>query len=446
VTHIAVSLFALYNGNGGSIFKGGNIMRWTCIKVVALTILLALMLGGCDDAGALNVPDNAVEIGYESYASSSATSVIYDEADAAIMHFSQNLFREVLINGDANAVISPLSVYYVLAMAALGAEGETFDEFKAVLGMCPHELALELNILAERLMQTEGSTILNLAGSVWICDKLTIDGDFNLAMEYYFDAPALARDFRAEDTLREINRWIHDQTQELIEDAIDEIDPDVIMMLINTLYLSARWASVFNPMSKSYDMFYLESGETIDVPFLNTRRIALYVSVTEYNEAILLPYDDDRLGFFLVRPTDDTTIRDFATSNCLMVILGELEEREGVRVSMPSLDKENEIVLNGHMQALGLNQAFDDRSDFSGLIENAHLYPPIFISELLQTVRIKVNQEGTEAAAATVMVLELMSGSINPIDLNFNTPYIYMIYDRQTGVILFMGVVDNPLE
>jgi serpin B len=169
------------------------------------------------------------------------------------------------------------------------------------------------------------------------------------------------------------------------------------------------------------------------------------VRVTDAYEAVLLPYDDERLGFFVVRPTNGTTVRNFAQANDLSEIFDSLERQQNVVVHMPELDKNFNFSLNGILQAMGLNSAFCATSaDFDGLVESLLGYPGLFISEVEQVVRIMVDSEGTEAAAVTY--IGVMATSMPPppqLILDFNTPYIYAIYDLQTGVPLFIGILDD---
>ena len=122
-------------------------------------------------------------------------------------------------------------------------------------------------------------------------------------------------------TIDEINCLIYNQTHGLIDRVIEEIEPEDIMLVINALYFSARWARSFNPMGEIEGLFNLENGEQVEATFLSTTHIPLAVSVTDSHEAVLLPYDDDRFGFFLVRPTDGTNIRDFVESNNVVEIM-----------------------------------------------------------------------------------------------------------------------------
>ena len=363
------------------------------------------------------------------------------EAEDGILQFSRALFREVLALDEENPVISPLSAYYVLSMAAFGAGGETLEEFSALLGREPMELAADLEALTRRLTDTAGSTTLQIAGSVWMAEDFPIVAAFNQAMADYFGAEAWARDFGAPETVDEINAWVYEQTAGLIDEMLSSISRDAVMLLFNTLYFSAQWAEQFNPMTAYQDIFHPENGEAREVTFLSSGTGTFPVSVTEQYEAVMLPYDDGRMGFLLVRPTDGSSVRDFAARHDLGQILAGLTETPEVQVRMPKLDLEFEILLNEVLIAMGLELAFGDMADFTGISEDDH---SLYISTVLQKVRMLVDEEGTEAAAATMVQIERTSIALDMIELTFNTPYLFAVYDLQAGIPLFMGVLDNP--
>jgi len=418
-------------------------------RALALLIATALCLAGCAGPLGLAPPpgdlpdeDRPIDQGEPPVETPTlANTQIPSDTETAIRHFSEKLLREVLTQGDENPVISPLSAYYALAMAALGTGGETLAEFSALLSRDPQALAADLMHLTQNLADTGGSTALRIGGSVWTAEDFPVNPTFQQAMADYFDAPAHTRDFAAPETVDEINAWAAEQTEGLIDPLIASIGRDAVMLLINTLYLSAKWAEHFNPMTAYRDTFYPEGGQGVETDFLSTRADSFPVTIADHYEAALLPYDDGRLGFLLVRPTDDVSVRDFAANHDLSEIMQNLTERAEVRIRMPKLDLEYEILLNELLQNLGLVAAFGDGADFSGI---SAVDEPLRISSVLQKVRILVDEEGTEAAAATVIEIERTSLSLDLLKLNFNTPYLFAVYDLEAGIPLFVGVLDHP--
>jgi len=363
------------------------------------------------------------------------------EAQGAILDFSGELFRAVLTLEGENPLFSPISAYYALAMIALGAQGETALEFQNVLGLDPMELARDLYTLTASLASTAGNTALNIAGGVFTDEDFVIHPAFADLLMEYFDAPAVSLDFADPATVQEINAWVAEQTHGLIEDLLDSIGRDAVMLLINTLYFSAQWAEPFHPMTTFDGIFHLADGTEMEVPFLSTRPISLPVSVTDQYEVVSLPYDDGRLGFLLARPIDGTDLRQFALDFDLTETLTSLETRDSVRVRMPKLDLTFNFQLNDLLQGMGLVVAFDDMADFSGLTEEDEA---LRISRVLQKVRLLVDEEGTEAAAATAIEIERTSIDLEQLDLVFDTAYLYVIYDVLLGIPLFMGILENP--
>jgi len=253
------------------------------------------------------------------------------------------------------------------------------------------------------------------------------------------------RNFNDPHTIDEINYWVYNQTNGLIEKIVDKLPGGIIALLANALYLDARWASQINPMIRWPGLFYLETGEEVDVTFLRSRGFDFfYTSITNYYEAVMLPYDDERLGLFLVRPTNGIMIRDFIAINDLMAILSRLEiNHDFIGVHMPILDAYFNATMNDLLKALGLELAFDDENaNLFGLVEE-DVGVILYIYEVGHAARIEIHEEGTRAAAATYAMPMPTTGP--SIVLNFNTPYVYMIYDFYTSTILFMGVVDNPI-
>ena len=364
-----------------------------------------------------------------------------NETREAILSFSQALFHGVLDSDDPNPVLSPLSAYYALAMTALGADGETAAEFQDVLGRDPAALTEDLRALTALLTAASGNTALNIAGGVWTDERFAIHPEFAALLEEYFDAPAESLDFDDPETVRVINAWVYEQTHGLIEEFLSSIGQEEMMLLINTLYFRGQWAAAFHPMTSFDGFFYPADRSEVEAEFLSTHSVPLFVSVTDNYEAVSLPYDDDRLAFLLVRPIDGSDVRDFAARFDLAETLASLETHDSVQVRMPKLDLTFESELNMLLEQMGLRSAFCDSAEFPDLTTGDEA---LLITSVFQKVRLLVDEEGTEAAAATGVMIGATSIDLDQLNLNFDTPYLYVIYDIELGIPLFMGILENP--
>ena len=415
------------------------------ITVAMLTGLFAACTGNAPPppAPAEDVPPLPEDVPDESEPDLDTPTPDVPPADTqeAILRFSHALFRGLLVSEEQNPVLSPLSAYYALAMTALGAGGETAVEFESVLGRDAMALAQDLHALTASLAATRGSTALNIAGGVWTDENFEIHRGFAGLLAEYFQAPARSLDFDDPATVQEINAWVYEQTHGLIPELLSSIGQEAVMLLVNTLYFSGQWAQAFHPMTTFGGVFRLADGTEVEAPFLSTRAVPLAVSVTDRYEAVSLPYDDDRLAFLLVRPTDGMDVREFATTFDLSTTLAALGTHDSVRVRMPKLDLTFDFTLNDLLESMGLVAAFCDTADFSALTTGDE---PLRISRVLQKVRLLVDEEGTEAAAATAIEIEMTGIALDQLYLTFDTPYLYVIYDRELGIPLFMGVLDNP--
>jgi len=415
-----------------------------------LLIFLILTFSACSQA---NIEyQNTVEVAdeepgavvYSGYHGAELPQDIpYEYIKHAIAAFSQRLFREVLATNGSNAVISPLGVYYVLTMVALGARDETLYEFESLLGANPQSVAPALSAMTQSIMDVTEGTNVNMVSSAWLSDEFDINPEFHRFLADHFHACLYSVDLTNPLTVHEINDWVYNQSEGFIDEVIQEIDIYVLMLLINSLHLSARWARTFNPMGESLRYFYPELYVPFETTFISTNHIILPTYVADYFDAVMLPYDDDRLGFVIVRPRDGMNIRCFAGMHCIYDIVNRLAERREVMVSLPKFDISYSICMNSQLQMMGLISAFDENiANFSGLIYDESYQ--IYLSEVRQTIRLRVDSEGTEAAAVTVGMPALSDSPYQPIELYFNSPFLYFIYDMYESVILFKGVVDYP--
>lgn len=367
-----------------------------------------------------------------------------DEGARAAAQFALKLFAEALKSEEENVALSPLSAYFALAMVANGAKGDTLAEFTDTLGggLEMADINLFCRALADRLTRTAGSTKLSLANSVWT-DKTGFvpNQDFLQTVVDYFGAEVFTTDFKDPKAVTDINKWIEDKTKGLIKDMLKDLSPDTVMALVNTLYMKARWAIPFEKAETYKNQFAKADGTKVETPFMSRTGKMQYLS-TDTAEGVLLPYDDERLGFVALLPKEGKSPADVLASMSDVKALIDGAQETSVRLSLPSFKIAYECKMNEILQAMGINLAFDEgRADLSGLGSAAG---NLFIGRVLQKVVIEVSEAGTEAAAATVIEIRTTSAPLGDVTLTFDRPFVYMVVDLDSGLPLFIGQMDNP--
>lgn len=369
-----------------------------------------------------------------------------EKGAAATAEFAAKLFSLALESDDENVVISPLSAYLALAMTANGARGDTLAEFEKTLGgdLNIEEINLFSRALINRLTQEAGSTKLSIADSIWVDkDSFTADNDFLQKVVDYFGAQVFASDLQAKGTVKDVNRWIDDNTNGLIKEMLSDISPDTVMLLINTLYMKAKWDKEFDAFNSYTGTFTKADGSTVNTEYMSKSASQKYIK-TDGVEGVILPYDDGRLGFVALRSADGKTASDAFSSVSNIKALIDSAYDTDVRLRLPKFKAEYNLTMNDILKSAGINLAFDDKkADLSGL--GSASIGSLYISDVIQKVAIDVNEIGTEAAAATVIDIRTTSGIVeNGVLLDFNSPFIYMIVDLESGVPLFMGILNDP--
>lgn len=367
-----------------------------------------------------------------------------EEGAKEASEFALRLISLALESGDENVVISPVSAYLALAMAANGAKGDTLAEFTKTLGgnLDLREINLCSRSLINHLTKTAGSTRLSISDSVWMKKNgFAANKDFLQAAVDYFNAEAFTSDFDDPKAVKDVNQWIKKNTNGLIKEMLQEISPDTVMLLINTLYMKAGWASPFEKVYNFQGDFTKADGSKVQTTFMSQVKNLQYLK-TDTAKGILLPYDDQRLGFVALLPEDGKTTADVLSSVTDVKALIESAENVSVQLSLPKFKIEYKLTMNDILKAAGIKLAFDEqKADLSGL---GTAMGNLYIGEVLQKVVIEVNEEGTEAAAATVIDIRTTSALLGDVTLTFDKPFIYMVVDLESGIPLFIGQMDNP--
>jgi serine protease inhibitor len=351
-------------------------------------------------------------------------------------------------NEGCNIFISPISISVALAMTHNGASGGTAEEMDNVLGLegWSQEKMNETNgKLLERLgEQMEGIT-LDIANSIWCRDGLRFDPLFLERTSDYFGAEAHSLDFTSPEAKDIINGWVSEHTEGMIDGIIDEIDPLSILFLINAVYFRGEWRKEFDPEETREQEFNLASGGVKRVQMMHQSGTYRYRRGEDY-QAVSLPYGDGRMSMYLFLPDSSSSLEDFHRPSRGIdwdVCMKHFSSSKG-SIAVPRFRAEFETGLENLLEPLGMVKAFRRKeADFSGMMSSVP--EEVWIDEILHKAVVEVTEKGTEAAAATSVVIVAASISTEePFVMVFDRPFFFAITDNETGMILFMGSIADP--
>ena len=376
--------------------------------------------------------------------------------------FAFDLYHALRETSDGNLFYSPYSISLALAMTYGGARGETERQMADTLHyLLPQDrLHTSFNTLDLNLAsmsdgpQGEGDGFtLNITNAVWGQHDYEFLPPFLDVLAENYGVGVRPADFvgSPEESRVRINDWVSEQTEDRIKDLIpeDAIDQSTRMVLSNAIYFNARWFYTFAKDLTSVRPFHLLDGGEVEAPMMMTARAEWFgYSVGEGYQAVELPYRGRDMSMTILLP-DAGTFREFEESmdaDLVAGILGDIE-RENVELTMPKFEFESEFSLRDTLKAMGMLDAFDDKiADFSGMDGRSCLAgdgPCLLIDNVFHKAFVSVDEEGTEAAAATGVVARLLSGRPEPKKVMVDRPFIFLIRDRTTDAILFVGRVEN---
>ncbi len=366
--------------------------------------------------------------------------------------FSYSIFKNTVAfdNEHENIIISPLSISMALAMTLNGAKGQTYTDMRDALylnGMETEEINEAFRSLIDLLVTVDPEVAMKIANSIWHSDQFDVNQEFAGKMQTYFGAEMNAINFLDPDAPNTINQWVADKTEGLITELLDEIDEDRIMYLINALYFKGDWLRQFDKNDTRRDNFRLESGESIQVDMMSQQGLfATHFNYDENVQMIELPYGDSLFSMSILMPADPNTpidrfIDEKVHANNLARWRSNLsvDMREST-IELPKFELEYEIEYSSILKAMGMEIAFTPHTaDLSGLSEQGQ--NNLYLDEVIHKVFIRVDEEGTEAAAVTSV--GVMPTSMPP-QMIVDRPFVFIIHERESGANLFMGKVKNP--
>lgn len=364
--------------------------------------------------------------------------------------FTFSLFDQIN-NEEVNVFFSPYSISSALAMTYNGAEGDTKQEMGDVLNFLDNKQNLSANFksLNEHLHDLEGEDIqLNIANSLWCEQTYDFKQEFlNLNKDYY-KAGIKKTDFKNnyKEARDAINKWVEDNTQEKIKDLIPNgmLDKMTRMVLANAIYFKGAWEYPFDEKNTRKDTFYIYTKCRTKADFMHRSLTAKYYK-DNLAEVLEIPYSDRKLSMLVVLPNEKYGMEKLEAKldrNRYEKYINELSRRQ-VELTLPKFKITANYELSEVLQNLGMKKAFSGDADFSGMTGKKELY----ISNIVHKSFVDVNEEGTEAAAATGVVMRKTSlPPSEKVKFKADHPFIFFIKDNETNSILFMGRVMNPNE
>jgi serine protease inhibitor len=353
--------------------------------------------------------------------------------------FAFDLFRAGNISQHkANVFISPLSASMALGMTANGANGATYDEMRSTLrltGVTREDVGAGYKSLIELLRGLDPGTTFAIANSIWYERTFPFHASFLDESKLHFDARVESLDFKSPSALTTINSWVSEQTNNKIPAILESIADDERMFLVNAIYFKGTWQKQFDK-SKTVDApFHAADGTTSTVRMMERSKGVHFTATAEYS-AVDLPYGNTAFTMTVVLPSGD--IDAFAESfdqakwNALVASLTNRD----VSVYLPRFRMEWKRQLNDDLEQLGMKLAFTPyRADFTRM---SPLGLDLFITKVLQKTFVEVDEEGTEAAAATVVGVGVTSA---PPSFRADRPFLVVIRERFSGTILFIGKI-----
>ena len=387
------------------------------------------------------------------------------KAVAGTSRFTLDLYQAIR-ERDGNVFCSPLNIAAALEMAAVGARGETADQIHRTLGLDP---------LGERAPDAVGALLDSLrtfseppapaerpangadddrqAAGLWTVNALWIDereqplGDFTAALERSFQAKPHVVDFaHSSETARAtINRWVEDQTRDRIKNLLgpDLIGPDTAVVLTSAIYFKGFWVHPFAKEQTRDDQFHPTKNAAVPVKMMNQTATLPYFENDSF-QAVSLPYKGGALSMLVLLPKAPDGLADLEASLTVETLAAATSKmrRRRVKLSLPRFASTVEFNLGDVLSDLGMPLAFQaGRADFSGITGS----PDFSISAVVHKAFIEVEEKGTEAAAATGVVMTrsaLIPG--DEVVFRADRPFLHLIRDSKTGAILFIGRLSQP--
>ncbi len=368
-----------------------------------------------------------------------------DATNPKVTDFAVRLFKASQNDGE-NTLISPLSVLSALAMTANGAENETLNEMESVFGLNLQELNPYLHSYIKSLPQGDKYK-LKLANSIWFTEDehFTVKKDFLQTNADYYNSEIYKAPFNNQ-TLKDINNWVNYKTDEMIPEILNDISPDAVMYLVNALAFDAKWDEEYDDEQIEKDVFTNADGTTQEVDFMYSTEGKYFED--EKAKGFIKYYEDKKYAFAAILPDENIGLSEYIETlngEKLYSLLASPEKTD-VKVSIPQFEADYSTEMSQVLKDMGIKKAFNpDTAQFQGL--GSSTKGNIYINRVLHKTFISVGEEGTKAAAATVVdVCESMCAPIITEEIKtvyLERPFVYMLIDTENNIPFFIGTMTD---
>jgi serpin B len=352
--------------------------------------------------------------------------------------------------GNENAVVSPFSAYSALSMAANGAHGKTRQDMGSTLGFKAGEIDTvnQHNLQLMNILQGQPDTVkLEIANAIFADQQYPFKDSFKSKCHEYYRAEAQSLDFNSAQAVDTINAWCKEKTHGKIDKIIAKLSADEKMVLLNTVYFKGKWATPFKKEATSAEQFLagLKSPTSRTVDMMHTTQNLPYLKEADF-QVIAMPYRGFKQSLYVFLPDPNSSVKTMLTSFSeanWKAWMGSFHDKN-IELSLPKVRVTYSTELSTTLKQMGMASAFTANADFSEMIQ-----PPksAFISKVLQKTFLDIDEAGTEAAAATAVVMSARAMMARPepkIIFKVDRPFVIALVDNDSDEILFLGAISNP--
>lgn len=380
-----------------------------------------------------------------------STEIYQQEVIDSSNKFAFDLFKSILSDtkGTDNIMISPFSISSALSMTLNGATGKTFEDMKKALRLDGKTLdqinATYLKLMKE-MVPVDERVILEIANSVWVEKRLNVKQKFITDLKDWYKAEGRGIDVTDPEAVSMVNNWIAEKTHDKITDMLDKLDPDLAMLLINAVYFNGKWRYQFNKSETKEEPFNITASTSKIIPMMHQVE-NLKVAKDNKLTIVDIPYGQGNYSMLVVLPDAElNTSQAFASitpskwSEWMDLLTYNIHK---VELSIPRFKYQYKRLLNNDLINMGMDIAFSGWATFGNISDQG-----LRINRVIHQSFIENNEEGTEAAAATIVEMTFTTAGPTPEPkvwkVDIDRPFLYFIHETSTGTILFMGRVYDP--